>query len=337
VTLLGIIVAILLFILLIVIHEAGHLFASKICGVRVEEFSVGMGPLIYEKQKGETQYSIRAVPIGGYCKLEDEDGSEGSDDPRAFSNAAWWKKVIILAAGAFNNVLLCLIVLFFVYIIGGFVSPTLAEVVPGAPADIAGLQAGDRIVAVNEEYYEYWSDIVSAINESDGSVEIWYTRDGQQFGVFMTPYYDEASGRNLIGIRASVEHNPVKAFTLSCRSCVEYFGGIYDWIFGLFTKESRVNEVVGVVGMVSMASEEAKNGFANLIVFMALISLNLGAVNLLPFPALDGGRILFVILRKITNDRIGPNAERIVNSIGLVILLAFMIFTIFRDTFNLII
>ncbi len=334
ISIIGIIASIIMFMLLIIIHEAGHFIASKICGVRVEEFSIGMGPLIFNKKKGETQYSLRAVPIGGYCKLESED--EDSDSPRAFTNAKWWKKVIILGAGAFNNILLCLIALFLLFMYCGFLSPVIAKVAPGSTADLAGLKAKDEIVAVDGKYYEEWYDVLYAINDSDGDIEITYVRDGDELTTSVQPIYNEEVDRKLIGITASVNHSPVLAATECVNTCGEYLSTLFDWFIGIFKGQAKADDVVGVVGMVSMASEQAQEGWENLVFFMSIISLNLGVVNMLPFPALDGGRIVFVILRLITKNKIGQKAEFYVNSAGMILLIAFMILLIFRDTFKLI-
>lgn len=314
------------------------MLSAKLCGVRVNEFSVGMGPLIYKKQKGETQYSVRAVPIGGYCKLEGED--EESDDPRAFDNAPWWKKVIILAAGAFNNILLCLVVLFFVYLYAGSLSQTLASVTPGGAAERAGIEAGDTIIAVDDKQCGSWFDVLSAIASSEGeTVDITYmpkeSADGKAVTVSVVPEYSKEAGRRIIGINSKLVHSVRDAAVDSLRTPAMYLSELRAFFARLFTGRADINEVSGVVGMVSILSEEAERGALNLIYVIAIFSLNLGAVNLMPFPALDGGRILFVIIRALSGGRIKAETEAGIHTAGMIVLLLLMVFLIFKDTFFL--
>jgi len=331
----GIILAIVLFLLLVIIHEAGHFFAAKMCGVRVLEFSVGMGPLIFQRKKKETEYSLRAVPIGGYCKLEAEDGE--SDDPKAFVNATWWKRLIILAAGAFNNILLCLIVLFFIFLYSGSYSSVLDIVIPGGAADIAGIKPGDELVSVDGVYYDSWSEIVNAIAVSDGEISIAYLRDGSEESVSVVPEYNETEQRYMIGIQCSVVHSAPIAIKETISTCLTFIKDFGQIIPRLLQGKVNNGEVVGVVGVVSMVSKEAEYGIINVIYLMAMISLNLGAVNLLPFPALDGGRILFVFIRAISRGKLDPRIESYVHAAGMAILFALMAFLIFNDTINLLI
>ena len=334
---LGIIVAIISFLLLVVSHEFGHMMVGKLCGVRVDEFSVGMGPLIFKKQGKETQYSLRAIPFGGYCKFNED---EESDDPRAFVNAAWYKRALILFAGAFMNLLVCIIILISVYTYIGSYSPYINTVQPGSPADKAGIIPTDRILAVNDVYYDDWADIVNAISSSEGDVKITfkhsYSNDSNaKEEAYLTPMLEESTGRRIIGVTCRVDHSIKQASKESLITCKEYVVETGKALGRLVTGKAQDDEIVGVVGIVSIVSDELQYGIVNVIYLMGIISLNLAVINLLPFPALDGGRLLFILLELITRNKINKNVEAAVNTAGLMILLALAVYLIFRDTFNI--
>lgn len=335
---LGVLIAIVLFLILIVVHEFGHFAAAKISGVGVDEFSVGMGPLIFSKEKNGTQYSLRAVPLGGYCKLSGEEGEETSSmqDGSAFNNAPWYKKLFISFSGPFNNLVLCLLILFFVFLYLGAGSSTLAKVNPGSPADLAGIKAGDTLVAVDGTYYDSWNEIVGAISNSKDEISLSYLRDGKEFTANVIPEFNEAEGRKLIGINCKIIHSPGLAIKESFEVATGYFKEIGLFFKELLSGHTENTEIVGVVGMVSLVSEEVQYGMINVIYLIALLSLNLGVINLLPIPGLDGGKILITILRVISFGKITEKAERTADAIGMALLLALALFLIFKDTFNLI-
>lgn len=325
--------AIFLFLLLIVSHEFGHYAAAKLCGVRVNEFSVGMGPLIWHKIKGDTEYSLRAFPIGGFCRLEGEDGE--SEDAGSFGRAGALKKTLILAAGAFMNIALALLIMTALYTWIGEAGNTVGGLVEGKPAYEAGVLSGDRIVSVNGiETYE-WQEIVSNIDSSGEELTLTVER-GSEILSFEVPTYKSADGRNVIGISPRIRHNVLNSFVYSLRVTGDFMLSMRDFFVHLFTGRVSSDEVVGVVGMVSMIGDSARAGISSVIFLMCIISLNLGVVNLLPLPALDGGRILFVIIRAAARGRISDKAESYVHGIGMVLLMALMVFLIFNDTLRII-
>lgn len=330
----GIIFAIVAFMLLVVAHEGGHMLLAKLCGIRVNEFSVGMGPLIFKKDTEETQYSIRAIPVGGYCKLEG-DGEE-SDDPRALNNASWLNKMLIFAAGPVCNILLCIIILFFVFLYAGSYSRILDKVTAGSPADLAGLRAGDEVLAVDDRDVGSWSEFVSVMSVAEGETKVDFLRDGKEQTVILVPEYDDELGRNLIGVQCRVIHSAGDSVRSAFETSSDYFSSLGEFFVRLFRGNVQSDDVVGVVGIVSVVSEEAQYGLINVIYFMAIISLNLGAVNLVPFPALDGGRMLITTIKAISRGRLSDRAEAAINSAGMIVLMALMIFLIFKDTIGLI-
>lgn len=326
------VIAVLLFLLLIVSHEFGHFATAKLCGVKVNEFSVGMGPLILHKTKGETEYSLRAFPIGGFCRLEGEDGD--SEDSRAFSKAVWWKKVIILAAGAFMNIILALIIMTMLYTWAGSLSTTIDRVMDGSPALEAGVQSGDVILAVNGTETPEWSDVVNNINLG-GNEAVLTVKRGSETIQIISPTYVNEDGRNVIGITCKLQHNVLTAFRYSLDVTKDFMLSMRDFFVQLFTGKASSDDVVGVVGMVSMIGQSAQTGIANVIFLMCIISLNLGIINLLPLPALDGGRILFVFIRAVFRGKISDAAESYVHAAGMILLMALMVFLVFNDTLRL--
>ncbi|MBR3395569.1 MAG: site-2 protease family protein, partial [Firmicutes bacterium] len=240
----AIVAAVVLFCLLVAGHEFGHYAAAKLLGVKVNEYSVGMGPLIFQTKKGETEYSLRALPIGGYCKIEGEDGD--SDDDRSFAKKPWWAKIIILAAGAFMNFVLCILLLIGVFWYSGAYSTTLAAVSDGYPAQLAGIQAGDTIVAIDGTEYDDWLAVVDAIDASQGApMTFTVERDGQTYDYTISAV--ETEGRWLMGITCKLIHSPVKAVGQAFSMTKSTMAAMGQFFGQLFTGKASSDDVVGVV------------------------------------------------------------------------------------------
>lgn len=324
-----ILLMVVLFVLLIFPHELGHFIAARACNVQVNEFSFGMGPVILKKQGKETQYSIRAVPIGGFCAMEGEDTEEAGDNPRAFNNKKWWQKIIILLAGAAMNILIAFVVMTFVSGIGGIVTNRLAGVTQGGPAELAGIRAGDVIVAVEEVETETWGAVVTALDDSSkdgGPISITVDRDGEKMVFSMTPVLND-EGRRVVGIEAEITHSPGIAIKSGAKATFEMFTMIFSAFRDLLHSENVLEQVSGPVGIAQAVGETTSYGFMYFLYLVAMISVNLAIFNLLPFPALDGGRIIFVVIRAITGKAISDKAEAIVHAVGMgaLILLAIIV------------
>ncbi len=328
----GIIAAVLLFCAIIIIHEFGHFAAAKLSGTGVLEFSFGMGPLIFSKRKGETLYSFRAVPIGGFCRLDGETDDDDSGSSSSLQSKSAPVKIAIFAAGAFMNILLCVALLTCVFFYAGSMSNIIDSVTPGGPAEAAGIMPGDIVVAVGGAETSSWTDTVAAIASSEGSFVVTVERDGALVDIETVAEYSAETGRKIIGVSCRLVRSLPKAFRYSLSTCGEFFRALREFIVRLFTGKVASNEVVGVVGMASMVGEQTRYGVASVIYLMAILSLNIGCVNLLPLPALDGGRILFVIIRAIFRGRISDEAEGYVHAAGMIALLALMAVLIFKDT-----
>ena len=204
-----IVYAVIMFCILIFIHELGHFVVAKACGVKVNEFALGMGPAIFKKQKGETLYALRAIPIGGYCAMEGED--EESEDERAFNNKKSWQKALIVVAGAAMNFILCVVILIGICIYSGSPTTTVGELTPDGPAKAAGLRVGDEIVRIDETQIREWTDITTAIGGAEDNVTIEVIRDGHQ-AIIHSDLVEE-DGRMIIGIIPDRDHG--------CSSCWE--------------------------------------------------------------------------------------------------------------------
>lgn len=327
-----VIYVILLFVLMIFPHELGHFIAAKACRVQVNEFAFGMGPALFKKQGRETLYSVRAVPVGGYCAMEGEDMEEASDNPRAFNNKKWWQKIIILVAGAAMNVLIAVLALTIISAVYGMTTTVIEEVSGGSPAMEAGIEAGDEVIAVGGERVESWSDVGTYIAEnieSDGSVDITVAGDSGERTVTVLP--EETDGRLTVGITCKVSHNVFRAIVNGASGAWDMTVMMVDAFKQLFASGDFVNQVSGPVGIVSAVSETTTYGGVYYVYLVALISLNLAFINLLPFPALDGGRIIFVIIRLITGKAITDKMEGTVHMIGMMCLLGLFVFVTWND------
>ncbi len=347
------ILAIFLFLVMIFPHELGHFIAAKKCKVQVNEFAFGMGPVIWKKQRGETLHSIRLFPIGGFCAMEGEDGSSDDDEeedpdtgemrpkeynPRAFNNKKPWQKIIILAAGSFMNVVCAFLILTILVTYLGFSTTIVGDLTPGSPAEVAGVVTGDKIVAVNGTEVVTWNDLGPLVQESKGEeITLSVERDnGVVVDLMLTPEYDEEGSRYVIGTYCKVSHDPIKGIRSGFIGTWRLFGVMYDSLKMLLTGGASIEEVSGPVGIVQMVGETSSQGVWSYGFLMALICVNLAVINMLPLPALDGGRILVVLFSWITGKAVSPKVEGIIHAVGMVALLALAAVVTFNDIGKLI-
>ena len=323
-----IVYAIIIFCLLITAHEFGHLMAAKSVGIKVNEFAIGMGPKIFGFKRGETAYSIRLLPIGGYCAMEGED--EDSDDPRAFNNKKFGAKALVVVAGSIMNAVLCVVILSSVVFYIGEPTTTLKDVTKDGPAAEAGIKAGDTITAINGEKVSTWEDIGTAIGAAGGDdVDITVTHEDGTSETVTSATVKGEDGNPKIGVETKMERSPGLVFT-SVKRGVMATGSMakmmYETVGQLLTGGASVDDLTGPVGIVKAVGDSAKSGFINVAYLTALISLNLAIINMLPFPALDGGRLLFLIIRKFTGKKISDSVEGKIHFVGIMLLFALMIY-----------
>ncbi|MBQ1302231.1 MAG: RIP metalloprotease RseP [Firmicutes bacterium] len=333
-----IIIVIVMLEVLIIGHEFGHFITAKKCGVTVNEFAIGMGPLLLKRVKNDTQYSLRAFPIGGYCAMEGEDEDTGSSG--SFASKSIPKRILIVSAGAIMNYLMAILILIVLLMIVGFASSTLSGVVEGSPADLAGLRAGDTILAVNGEQTKNWSDVVdeiSAAKEGD-NLTVTVDRGGETVDLENVTVMKNEDGGLYIGIYAGRERNLPRAVLNSFKESVELVKLMYQSLGMLITGTASVNDVVGPVGMVSVMDDGVHTGGLTYVLFMAaLISVNLAVINLLPLPALDGGRLVFLLLCAITRKELNPEIEGRIHYIGFLLLMLLAVLITVKDIHQFII
>ncbi len=330
----NIILIILLFVMLIFPHELGHFIVAKLCKVQVNEFALGMGPCLIQKKKGETLYSLRLIPVGGYCQMEGEDTKENTGNPRAFNNKKWWQKILVLLAGATMNVLIAFFVLTFAIGISGYGTNKIDKVMPNSPASIAQLETGDVITKIDDKKIEELSDIQKAM-QGQASKSITVSRDGNTFVKEIKPKLDKKTGVYLVGITTSVDRNIITVIGKGTKATFSMMGNMIKSVKSLFTSKDAIKNVSGPVAIISIVNTAANQGASYYLYLLALISLNLAIFNLLPLPALDGGRIIFVIIRKITGKVITDKIESRVHLVGMLLLISLMIFVTFQDIMRL--
>ncbi len=333
-----IIAAVLVFCFLILSHEFGHFIMAKACGIYVEDFSLGMGPKLLSWKGKETQYTLRLLPIGGWCKMAGED--EESDNPRAFCNKKVWQRICVVAAGPVMN-FLCAIILFIILfmLIGTYsTSSTIGGVNADSPAAQAGLQSGDVIVSIDGIAIDEWNDISAAVNsgEAGRSLQCVIERDGEQFSVIVTPSYDDSYGSYLLGITPTrARQNLFRAIGLGVEQSVLFARDLLVSIAGML-RGTVQPDVSGPVGIVTAIGETARYGFQSLMLLTAYLSINLGLINLFPLPALDGSRIVFLSIEGIRRKPFDRDKEGMVHMIGLFLLMGLMLVVTYNDIVKLI-
>ena len=322
-------------LVLVIPHEWGHLIVAKLCGVRVNEFSVGMGPLIFKTQKGETQYSLRLLPLGGYCALEGEE--EAVDDPRSYSSKTPLQKIAILLAGVTMNVIIAILVITISYAISGFPSTTLSSITPDSPAEAAGIMAGDKIIMIDGVETKSWNDVLTVIDgyhEGD-KMEIVYKRDGERREAFLVPEYNKEEQRYMVGIVAGVTRNPGTCLVNGVRSTWELNKMMLGAFASLFRNGIHKDDVSGPVGLVRAVNQTTSYGISSYLMLLALVSLNLAFFNIIPIPGLDGGKIFFILLKLISGGRISDDMEYKATIAGMILLITLFVVVTYNDIMNI--
>ena len=382
---------ILIFLVLISLHEFGHFIMAKASGVTVHEFSIGMGPAIFKKQGKETLYSVRIFPVGGYCKLEGEDSE--SDNPRAFCNQKWWKRFLVISAGAILNLILGFVLVVVMVLVqphqkgepNVITTPVVKEIVKGSYMEDAGILPGDKIVSINGNKVHIYNDIslYTSKLEVDEYVEIGIKRGDKKFNFELKPSLSETTynyGENSVEIITKIndtEERAVYEYTENDRDIIadvigesatdkklilgfmadteevsafnilpysyNYTGFVvrmvYRSLWDMVTGKVGFREVSGPVGIIDAVNTAVNTGeymAVNLLSLTALLSINLGIFNLLPLPALDGGRLFFMLIELIRRKKIPPEKEGMVHAIGLMLLLLLSVVIFYNDIIKII-
>ncbi len=342
-----IIIGILLFELIILIHEGGHFVTAKLCGVKVNEFALGMGPKLIKFKKGETLYSLRLFPIGGFCAMEGEDSE--SEDERAFVNKKVWQRIIIVVAGAVMNIILGLVLMMITLAPNKYFASSTVAVFADNATSSQQLKVGDEIKEINGYDIITSTDMSFAFaTAKSNKLSMTVKRDGEYVNLtdVQLPTV-ESDGKEILQLDfkvAAIENNFGTLMSQTFLSTVSTVRMVWASLAGLVTGQFGLNEVSGPVGMTSAISQATASGLEtsfwdglnNLIYVMMIITVNLGVVNLLPIPALDGGRLVFLIIEAIRRKPIKPEHEGYVHAVGMLILFAFMIIISIKDVIQLI-
>lgn len=327
-----IIIALIVLGILVIIHEFGHFIVAKSCRIKVHEFSVGMGPKIASRKKKETEYSLRALPIGGYVKMEGED--EASTDDRAFNNKPPYKRLAVVVAGPVMNFILAILIFILLLSAAPIIPlPVVDKVTKNSPAQEAGIQPGDRIVKINNNNINIQRDVIYYLAQSKGKpVDIVIKRGNSVKEVNITPELNEEYGRHIIGYMPKmVEPNVFNIVTNGYYETLFLSKAIVVSLSDLITGKIGTDQIAGPVGIVTTIGEASQQGISNLLFLAAFISISFGIFNMLPLPALDGGRLLFIIVEVIRRKPVDPEKEGFIHFIGFAILIALMIFVTYND------
>lgn len=337
-----ILVALVFFSIIIMIHELGHFLVAKSVGIYAEEFSIGMGPRLLKIPGKETEYSLRLLPIGGYVRFLGED--EASTDPRAFNNASVWKRMAVIVSGPLMNFVLAILLLSIAYLSFGIYDadlPIIEDVISGYPAEQAGMLPGDRITAVGDvdvsklEDSKAVQEIRSFINENGPDpFQITIERDGQAKHFDVVPSYDEENNRYQLGFYFKIRTRTpgfLEAIGMSFRQTFQIIGMMVTVLKDLIFSGKGVGDVMGPVGIVGEIGRAAQAGIQQLLNLGIVITVNLGIMNLIPFPALDGGRLTLLIVEGLRGKPIDRNKEGYFHLIGFVLLMILMVIVTYKD------
>lgn len=332
-----IIAAVFVFGLLVLFHELGHFVTAKAVGMRVDEFAIGFGPKLVGFRRGETLYSLRVIPLGGFNKIAGMDPEEEKDE-RSYSSKPILARMLVITAGSFMNFVLPVIIFFGVFFISGIHTPSgepvLGEVIAHKSAAQAGLREGDRVVRINSTTISSWKDFVEVVQVSGGKVlEVEYNRAGELGKTSLIPEYDEGAKRALIGVVASVDtYHPgfIEAGELAFQNTMHIMYQMVTGLGRIFTGNSAA-DLAGPIGVAQMAGEMAQMGFIPLLQFAAFLSINLGIINLLPIPALDGGHFVTLVIEGVRGKPLGAKAVQYAQMIGFALLMGLMLFATFND------
>ena len=334
---------------IVLVHEFGHFIFAKMFGIYVYEFAIGMGPKIFhfKKKNGETEYSIRAIPIGGFCSLagEDLDSDDSLKIPkdRRLQSKKAWQRFLVMFFGAGNNFILAFLLLFTIALGWGAVSskPIVTELVSNNPAEIAGIEVGDYITQINGHKIKTSDDISIYLQVENKDKPITFTvkRNGMELDIDVTPIKEEVDGSEIYRVGIISSGKVEKGFTTSIKYAFTKMNSLFRQMIitfkGLFTGGISVNQLSGPVGIYSIVGTQVHAGFQNVLYLIALLSINVGFINLIPFPAFDGGRILFLIIEKITGKPVKPETENKIHTIGFILLLALMLYITLNDILKL--
>jgi regulator of sigma E protease len=333
---------------IITIHEAGHFLAARATRTRVRRFSIGFGPAIVSRRGAQTEFRLAWIPLGGYVQIagmidESLDDEAVTGAPDEFMSKNFFQKLFMLSAGVLMNYVTALVIiaaLTAVWGVGEVRNTTVGEVISGMPAMAAGVHSGDRITAVNGKAVESWEQLVSAIGAAGDTVAVTIERSGKLVTLrFPTQSAGEGSRRRVIGVSPQVDVRPAGFGDVWFRGaafCYETTLGILGFLRGLATGESSLSQLAGPLGVAKLSGESARQGPGAFLFFIAYVSVSIGFLNVLPFPALDGGHILYALIEAVIRRPISARVKLWTQQVGLALLVVFVIFVSYHDIVRII-
>ncbi len=350
-----VLIAVIVFSVLVVVHEFGHFILAKKNGIVVEEFAVGMGPLLYGKQKGETLYSVRALPLGGFCRMLGED--EKSDRKGAFNTKGVLARISVVIAGPLMNFLFALIIICVLISADGFINPVLTKVADGYGAQASGMMEGDRIISIDGKKISVYEDLQFIMDACTGeNLQVGVKRGNEKLTFTVTPKKDPQTGKYLIGFTPQYhvgyfskglpgyeKAGFLETLTVGTKTMGFYIRTTVEGFIQIFTRQVSKDEVSGPIGIIKVIGDSYEVGIKDSVVsalkniayLAALLSANLGALNLFPIPALDGGRLFFLLIEGVRGKPIDREKEGMVHFAGFVLLMVFMVFVAYNDIANI--
>lgn len=341
-----VILFLLIFGVVVISHEFGHFLIGKRNGIRVVEFAIGMGPTLFSFTKGETKYSLKLLPIGGACMFDGEDGvaaEDGVQDEHSFLSANVWARIATVFAGPLFNFLLAFVFSLIIVAFTGTDRPIVQQFMEDSAAEEAGLQVGDEIVNINGERIHLYREVslISALNKGQ-TMDIVVKRNGEKQEITLVPKYSEEDGRYYIGLVGAGEYmkcNPVQVFQYGWYEVKYWVKATYKSLLMLLQGQATKDDVSGPIGIAQFVGdtyEEVKPYGISSVIFtmmniVILLSVNLGIMNLLPLPALDGGRLVFMFIEVIRGKPVSPEKEGMVHFAGLVVFMILMVFIMYND------
>lgn len=326
---------IVVFGLIVLIHEGGHFLTAKLTGMKVEEFAVGFGPQLWSRRRGETLYSLRLFPLGGFNKIMGMAPGE-STNPRAFTERPVWQRLLVISAGSLMNILSAFLIFAGLFLAVGVQSfpntPVIGSVMAGSPAAAAGMQAGDRILAIDGNPVDHWVDMAELLGQRGSHVvSVSLERDGAEKTLSVIPE-DQGNGRAMVGITPYMESRSVgigEALLLGADRCVFVMQAVFAGLSAVVSGQSA--DVSGPIGVARMAGTVAEVGAVQFLLFIAILSLNLGIMNLFPIPLLDGGLLFLTLGEAILGKKLPERALYYIQTIGITILVGLFLFATYND------
>ena len=332
--------AVFVFGLLVLVHEFGHFITAKMTGMRVDEFAIGFGPKLISKKHGETVYSLRVVPLGGFNDIAGMDPDNNTAGERGFCAKPVLSRMVVILAGSTMNFILPIVLFFTIFATVGMsvpsTEPVIGSIIQGMSAEKAGLKEGDRVLSVDGQSVTTWKEFTDKLRQvKEGeNVSLQYKRGETVSEVTLSPTFNKKENRVLIGVQSETVYESKtipEAAALSIDYTKEITVYMIESIAQLFKKPEQTENLAGPIGIVQMSGQVAENGFIPLLKFAALLSINLGIVNLLPVPVLDGGHFVNLFIEAVRGKPLGSKAVAYTQRVGLALLVMLMLFATKND------